>query len=81
MGGVFLFQGRLNHAASARLHTGNLFLCNTRFNHLTAVLLKAVHQKKEGWGGISGGHLKVASSQFPLAHTGAAITGNKDFFC
>lgn len=51
VGGVFLFQGRLNHAASARLHTGNLFLCNTRFNHLTAVLLKAVHQKKEGWGG------------------------------
>lgn len=51
MGGVFLFQGRLNHAASARLHTGNLFLCNTRFNHLTAVLLKAVHQKKKGGGG------------------------------
>lgn len=48
VGGVFLFQGRLNHAAWARLHTGNLFLRNTRFNHLAAVLLKAAHQKNEG---------------------------------
>lgn len=80
MGGVFLFQGRLNHAASARLHTGNLFLRNTRFNHLAAVLLKAGHQKKEGGGEYLADTQRLLAANFRWCIQMLLSLGIKAFF-